>query len=81
VVGVHILLQELGHLLASDAVSVEGGGEVLHHGGAQVSGAADHTILDGLDGLGNLTQDPQPGTSVGELHALELLHLEPEVPD
>ena len=42
---------------------------------------ADHAILDGLESLGDSPQDPELHTSEGVLGALEVLHLQAQVPD
>ena len=76
-----LVTQDLRHFLASNAVRTEGGVEVLYHTGPHVSCAEDPAVLDSLDGLGNSPEDPELVTSIGELRALQVLHLEAEISD
>ena len=55
--------------------------EMLHHVGPHVGRAADHAVLDGLESLGDSPQDPEPHPPEGVLGALEVVHLQAQVPD
>ena len=69
------------YLLTSNAVGVEELVEILHHIGPHVGRATDGAILDGLESLGDSPQDPHPLPPEGVLGALEVLHLQAQVPD
>ena len=74
-------LERPEYLLASNAVGVEGLVEILHHVGPHVGRPADSAVLDGLESLGDSPQNPEPRTSKGVLGALEVVHLQSQVPD
>ena len=74
-------LERPEYLLASNAVGVEGLVEILHHVGPHVGRPADSAVLDGLESLGDSPQNPEPRTSKGVLGALEVVHLQTQVPD
>ena len=68
-------------MLSSNAVSFKYPIEILHHIGPHMGRTADHAILDGLKSLGNSPQDPELHTSEGVFGALEVVHLQAQVPD
>ena len=55
--------------------------EILHNIRSYVSCATDGAILDGLESLGDSPQNPELQTSEGVFGALEVLHLQSQVPD
>ena len=55
--------------------------EIFYHVGSHVSRATDGAILDGLDSLGNSPQNSELQPSEGVLGALEVVHLQSQVPD
>ena len=54
--------------------------EIFDHAGSHVDHASKYTILHGLNGLGNSSEDPEPVASKGELATLDIIHLETELP-
>ena len=55
--------------------------EIFYHIGTHVGRATDGAILDGLDSLGNSSQNPEPYPTKGVLGALEVVHLQSQVSD
>ena len=53
-------------------MTVEGFPQVFHHIGPNVDGAADDSISDGLDSLGDSAKDPQFLAAKTELSTLEV---------
>ena len=53
-------------------MAVEGFLKILHHVGPDVDGAADDSISDGLDSLGDSAKDPQFLAAKTELSTLEV---------
>ena len=62
-------------------MTVEGFPQVFHHIGPNVDGAADDSISDGLDSLGDSAKNPQLLAAKTELSTLEICHLEAEIID
>ena len=62
-------------------MAVEGFPKILHHVGPDVDGAADDPVSDGLDSLGNSSENPQLLAAKTELGTLEICHLEAEIID
>ena len=60
-------------------MAVEGLLQVFHHVGPDVNGAADDPVGDGLDSLGDSSEDPQFLAAKTELGTLEVRHLEIEI--
>ena len=60
---------------------VKHGPEPLHHTGPHVDGAADHPVGDGLNSLGNLTEDSEFLSTVGKFRTLKVRHLESKLTD
>ena len=46
-----------------------------------MSRAEDDPVTDSLDGLRNLSQDPESVPGVGKFRALDIIQLEAEFPD
>ena len=62
-------------------MTVEGFPQVFHYVGPDVDGAADDPVSDGLDSLGNSSENPQLLAAKTELGTLEICHLEAEIID
>ena len=62
-------------------MSIEGLVEILHHVGPHVGRTGNAAVLDGLERLRNLPQNPELPPSEGVLGALEVVHLQSQVPD
>ena len=55
--------------------------EIFYHAGSHVGCTTDGAILDGLNSLGNSPQNSEPQPTEGVLGALEVVHLQSQVPD
>ena len=62
-------------------MSVEGLVEILHHVGPHVGRTGNAAVLDSLERLRNSPQNPELPPSEGVLGALEVVHLQAQVPD
>ena len=55
--------------------------EIFYHVGSHVGCATDGAILDGLNSLGNSPQNSESHPTEGVFGALEVVHLQAQVPD
>ena len=53
-------------------MTVKGFPQIFHYVGPDVDGAADDPVSDGLDSLGNSSEDPQFLAAVAELSTLKV---------
>ena len=62
-------------------MSVKGLVEILHHVGPHVGRTGNAAVLDSLERLRNSPQNPELPPSEGVFGALEVVHLQAQVPD